>query len=153
VITVKDILLQTGVIVALVLGLINVYFNLKTTKRTLFVNAVTAERVKWIAQIRHNVSILCSLCNQWILHRTQEKTPELQREIERMRNEVRLQLNPKDIDDVAIEHLLTQLPSWTNPVTPEMYRIIENDLIQATQRMLKREWDKVKDEAVHGDLR
>lgn len=106
-----------------------------------------------ISKVRENVSNLCSLCNEWILHRTQNTAPELQRQIDRLKNEIRLQLNPKDIEDIAIEHLLTQLPSWTSSVTPEIYRMVENDLIEATQRMLKREWDKVKDEAAYGDLR
>ena len=44
--TVKDLLLQTGVLVALVLGLLNLYSNITTSKRASFVNAVTSERVK-----------------------------------------------------------------------------------------------------------
>ena len=156
----KDLILLAGVIVTLigvaatfVLGLINLYVNLRSAKRTAFVNTVTSERVKWIAKVRENVSVLCSLCDHWVHHRTQEKTPQLQQEIEKMKNEVRLQLNPMDVEDRAIEHLLTQLPSWINPITPELYRGVQSDLIEATQQMLKREWDKVKDEAIHGDLR
>jgi hypothetical protein len=91
----KDFLLWA----AFLLSLVNIYFNLRTTKRTAFINTVTTERVKWIAKVRDNVSALCSLCDQWMVHRTQNSTPELQREIERAKNEIRLQLNPNDIED------------------------------------------------------
>lgn len=149
----KDILLQAGVVVTLVLGIINLYFNLRTAKRTAFVNAVTSERVKWIAKVRENMSTLCSLCDQWMNHRTQDNTPELQRQIERIKNEIRLQLNPNDLEDKEIERLLARLPSWAIPIAHEEYSILQNDLVVATQAMLKREWDKVKEEAVNGDLR
>ncbi|MFN0313927.1 MAG: hypothetical protein ACKVQA_02645 [Burkholderiales bacterium] len=149
----KDLLLQAGVLVTLVLGLVNLYFNIRTAKRTAFVNTVTSERVKWIAKVRENVSTLCSLCDQWMFHRTQESTPGLQRQIEQMKNEIRLQLNPKDVEDQDIERLLARLPSWTNSMTPEEYSKLQGNLVSATQAMLKREWDKVKDEALYGDLR
>lgn len=149
----KDFLLQAGVVVTLVLGLVNLYSNLRVAKRTAFVNTVTSERVKWIAKVRENVSTLCSLCDQWMLHRTQDNTPELQRQIERVKNEIRLQLNSSDPDDQDIERLLARLPSWTNSPTHEEYSKLQATLVSATQAMLKREWDKVKDEAVRGDLR
>ena len=149
----KDLLLQAGVAATCVLGLVNLYFNLRTSKRAAFVNTVTSERVKWIAKVRDNVSTLCSLCDQWMLHRTQDSTPELQRQIERVKNEIRLQLNPTDAEDQDIERLLARLPTWSNSMTPEDYWKLQATLIAATQAMLKREWDKVKDEAVRGDLR
>jgi hypothetical protein len=149
----KDLLLQAGVVVTLALGLVNLYFNLRTAKRAAIVNTVTSERVKWIAKVRDNVSTLCSLCDQWMLHRTQDSTPELQRRIEQVKNEIRLQLNPKDVEDRDIERLLGRLPSWSNSMTPEDYWKLQATLVTATQAMLKREWDKVKDEAVRGDLR
>lgn len=149
----KDLLLLVGVVVTLVLGVVNLYFNLRTAKRTAFVNTVTSERVKWIAKVRDNVSTLCSLCDQWMLHRTQDSTPELQRKIEQVKNEIRLQLNPNDLEDRDIERLLARLPSWSISMTPEDYSKLQASLVIATQVMLKREWDKVKEEAVRGDLR
>ena len=110
----KDFLLQAGVVTTLILGLVNLYYNLRAAKRTAFINTVTSERVKWISKVRDNVSLLCSLCDQWMHHRTQENTPELQRQIERVKNEVRLQLNAKDPEDQDIERLLGRLPSLTS---------------------------------------
>jgi hypothetical protein len=149
----KELLLQTGVLVTLILGLVNLYFNLRAAKRTSFINTVTSERVKWIAKVRENVSTLCALCGSWMMHRTQESTPELQKQIEAKKSEIRLQLNPVDPEDKEIARLLDRLPSWTKSMTPEEYRVLQTLLISATQAMLKREWDKVKEEAVNGDFR
>lgn len=149
----KDLLVQIGVPVTFLLGIINLYFNLKAGKRTAFVNTVTSERVKWIAKVRENVSTLCSLCDQWMFHRTHDSTPELQRQIEKLKNEIRLQLNPGDGADRDIERLLARLPNMSLSMTPEEYLALQSLLVSTTQEMLKREWDKVKDEAMRGDLR
>jgi hypothetical protein len=151
--TFSDWLLQAGVPVTLALGLVNLYFNIRSAKRTSFINTVTSERVKWIGKVRENVASLCSLCDQWMTHKTQESTPELQRQIESKKSEIRLQLNPNDPEDRDIARLLDRLPGWNTSMTPEDYRELQMLLVQATQAMLKREWDKVKDEAVKGDLR
>jgi hypothetical protein len=149
---IHDNLLPAGVLVTLLLGLVNLFYNFKFAKRTTFVNTVTSERVKWIGKVRDNVSTLCALCDQWN-HRTQETTPELQRKIEQVKTEIRLQLNPNDIEDQDIARLLARLPSWTNSMTPEAYVKLQDALVTATQVMLKREWEKVKDESIRGDLR
>ena len=103
-------LLPFGVVVTFVLGILNLFFYLRTAKRTAFINTVTSERVKWIAKVRENVSTLCALCNQWMFHLTQDSAPELQRKIEQVKNEIRLQLNPNDIEDQEIARLLARLP-------------------------------------------
>jgi hypothetical protein len=149
----KDLLLQVGVPVTFLLGIVNLYFNLRAGKRTAFINTVTAERVKWIAKVRDNVATLCALCDQWMLHRTQESMPELQRRIEQVKNEIRLQLNPNDPEDQDIERLLARFPTWKLSMSHEDYASLQRTLVSATQAMLKREWDKVKEESIHGDLR
>ena len=149
----KDLLVEAGVVVTLVLGLVNLYFNLRAAKRTSFINTVTSERVKWIAKVRQNVSTLCALCDQWMLHPNHQPMPDVQRQIEQVKSEIRLQLNPNDPEDQDIERLLGRLPGWTQSMTPEDYWKLQATLVTATQAMLKREWDKVKDEALRGDLR
>ena len=148
----KD-LLQAGVVVTLVLGLANLYFNLSAAKRTSFINTVTSERVKWIAKVRQNVSTLCGLRDQWILHPNHQPMPDVLRQIEQVKGELRLQLNPNDPEDNDIERLLARLPGWTKSMSPADYQQLQAALVTATQAMLKREWDKVNDEALRGDLR
>lgn len=148
-----DFFVLAGVGLTFLLGLINLYFTLRTGKRTAFINTVTSERVKWIDNVRKNVSSLCSLCDQWVRHRTQDSTPELQRQIEQLKNEVRLQLNPSDKEDKEIARLLDRLPNFNQTIAIEDYGSLQMELVAATQAMLKREWDKVKEESIHGDLR
>jgi hypothetical protein len=79
--------------------------------------------------------------------------PQLQHDIERLRNEVVLQLNPRDTEDQEIERLLSRLPSWTMPLDTTQFETLRAALVESTQRLLKREWDKVKEESLRGDLR
>ncbi len=148
----NEVVLFAGVVVTLALGIANLTYNLKTGKRTAFVNTVTSERIKWISKVRENISNLCALCDQWIMHHPQDAS-ELQRKIEQLKNEILLQLNPNDPEDQDIERLIGRLPSWTQSMTPEDYWKLQAALIVATQILLKREWDKVKDESTKGDLR
>lgn len=150
--SIKDIVLFAGVAVTLTLGIANLVYNLITSRRAAFVNTVTSERIKWISKVRENISNLCALCDQWMMHRPQDAA-ELQRKIEQLKNEIRLQLNPNDPEDQDIERLLGRLPNWTQSMTPEDYWNLQNALITSAQTLLKREWDKVKDESTQGDLR
>ncbi len=150
--SVKDIVLFTGVAVTLVLGVANLVYNLKTSKRAAFVNTVTSERIKWISKVRENISNLCALCDQWMIHRPQD-TSEIQRKIEQLKNEIRLQLNPNDPEDKDIERLIGRMPNWNQSMTHEDYWSLQSALITSAQTLLKREWDKVKDESTQGDLR
>jgi hypothetical protein len=151
--TAKDVVLWVGVAVTFALGVGNLIYSYISSRRTSFINVVTAERIKWIQKVRSNVSELCATCDQWIWHRTQGNQAELQERIDRLSSEIRLQLNPNDPEDGDIERYLSSLPGWTNALTPEQYRDNKERLVAATQALLKKEWDKVKDEAKRGDLR
>jgi hypothetical protein len=152
-VTNTEIVLGLGVAATFILGIANLLYTWTASKRTAFVNTVTSERIKWIGKVRKNISNLCALCDQWMLFRTQDNSAELQQRIEQLRNEIRLQLNPDDPEDKDIVRLLTRLPNWTQTMTPEDYRKLQDSLVNATQALLKREWDKVKDESMKGDLR
>jgi hypothetical protein len=150
---IKDWLLFLGVPVTFIIGIANLWSNLITSKRTAFVNTVTSERIKRISKFRENISSLCALCDQWMLFRTQENSADLQHRIAQLRNEIRLQLNLNDFEDKDIESLLAKLPSWTQSMTPEVYLELQQKLVTSAQSLLSKEWDKVKDESVYGDLR
>lgn len=148
----KDWALFFGVIVTLFLGVGNLIYNLRIARRTAFINTVTSERVKWISKVRENVSKLSALTEKWLLHRTQE-WQDLFGEMEQLKDEIRLQLNPHDAEDRAISHLLDRFPTWQQSMSKEDFQLLRRELVASTQQLLKREWDKVKDEATRGDLR
>ncbi|WP_133246239.1 hypothetical protein [Acidovorax sp. 99] len=151
VIEIKDIVLGAGVVVTLLLGLFNLYFNLRAGKRAAFVNTVTNERVKWISKVRGIVSELCALSDEWMRSGSNMEL-ERQKQMFQLQDELRLMMNPSDPLDLQITGLLDRFPSWTYGPGDE-FQGTRKALISATQVMLKREWDKVKDEAVRGDLR
>jgi hypothetical protein len=149
----RDVVLYIGVAVTFVLGMFNLWHSYVSSRRTAFVNVVTAERIKWIQKVRENIALLCTLSEQWVRHPNGSNLAELSERLERLKNEVRLQLNPEDAEDQDLERFVLRLPSWTNAITPEDFDTLETLIVGATKRMLKREWDKVKDEAQKGDLR
>ena len=148
----KDFLLQAGVVVTLVLGVINLYFNLKSAKRTSFINTVTSERVKWISITRQNVAEFCALHDLRKYHPNDIDRVDLQRQIGILTTKLRLQLNPNDHEDMEIERLIARFPSRVQDLAGDEYDKVRAALVTATQNMLKREWDKVKDEATRGDI-
>lgn len=149
----NEVVLFLGVGVTLFLGVANLLYNLQHGKRSAFVNVVTSERIKWIARIREDVSNLSSLCDQWLWFQTQDNQSDLQRQIERLRNEIVIGLNPNDLEDQDLMRLLARLPGYTKPMDSNEYAVLKNALVSSTQALLKREWDKVKDETMRGDLR
>jgi hypothetical protein len=149
---IKDIVLFAGVLVTLILGIANLIYNLKTSKRSAFVNTVTAERIKWISKMRDNISHLCALCDQLVCQPPQDRA-EFLRQIEQLKNEISLQLNLNHREDQDVESHLKKLPNFSNSMSPDDYWKLQATLISSTQALLKREWDKVKDESTKGDLR
>jgi hypothetical protein len=143
----KDWALVLGVLVTLVLGL----YNLRHNKRTAFINTVTSERVKWISKLRENISKLYSLCDKWYRFHPQPYD-ELFEEIEQLKFEIRLQLNRSDPEDQELERLLERLPNPRQSMAEDEYNILRNALIATSQDMLKREWEKVKEEAERGNV-
>jgi hypothetical protein len=148
----KDWLLLLGVAATFMLGIANLIYNLRASKRSAFVNTVTTERIKWISKVRENISKLIALCVKWTYNRPPDMA-DLQQEMEQLTLEIRLQLNPKDPEDKEIERLLDRLPSWRQSMSDEEFHTLQKEITTSTQALLKREWDKVKDEAVNGDLR
>ena len=146
-ITTTEWVLFLGVVVTLVLGL----YNLRHNKRTAFINTVTSERVKWIAKLRENISKLYSLSDKWY-RLPQQEWGEMFREIEHLKFEIRLQLNRNDPEDQELERLLERLPNPRQSMTEEQFTILREALLSTSQDMLKREWEKVKQEAEKGNV-
>jgi hypothetical protein len=149
----KDVILVLGVAVTFILGVANLIYSYVSSRRTAFVNVVTSERIKWIQAFRGNVAQLCALSDQWVRHPNTGSLSERSEHLEKLKNEIRLQLNPNDAEDVELERLILRMPSWTMSMTAEEYDALQGLIVDATKAMLKREWDKVKDEAKRGDLR
>ncbi|SRR6266498_4096800 len=144
-----------GVVLAFVLGVWNLLNNYRLSRRTAFINMVTTERGKWTDKLRDNISTFSGLIYTWQAS-SLEGTPEsldFEKQVDRLRHLIRLQLNPAGVHDREIERLLEVIPKLTDTTKIDELHDALNDLVVVTQKLLKEEWDKVKEEAKCGDLK
>ena len=144
----------SAVIAAFVSAACSAFTAMIVAKRTAFINTVTSERVKWIQKVRENVSRFVGLTHTWLRSEEDEaKRQALTEEIDVLRYHIKLQMNPESTLDMAIIEKIDKIPNLASrpgdifPVHQAM-----DELIEATQKMLKEEWEKVKGEAKRGDL-
>ncbi|MGA2115987.1 MAG: hypothetical protein ABSH56_14695 [Bryobacteraceae bacterium] len=150
----KDAFTAAGIAVTLLLGVWNAVGNYRTSRRTNFINTVTSQRVKWIEQLRQDISAFSGLVHTWYFS-AQGKPQEYEvvKEIDRLRHVIRLRLNPAGEHDGRIEALLEEIPKLTAAVDADKLTAALNELTVESQRLLKEEWEKVKDEAERGKLK
>jgi len=151
----KDYVLGAGVLVTLIIGIWNAVANWRSSRRTAFINTVTAERVKWLGTLRENISTFCGLTYTWQSSRLEGKAGEHEAllQIDKLRHLIRLQLNPEGDHDKEIEALVARIPELTDPVHATELKEALNKLVEVSQKLLKDEWEKVKEESKRGDLK
>jgi hypothetical protein len=153
----KDISLFTGIGVTLLLGIGNLIYNILLSRRTAFINAVTSERVKWIGNLRENISKFVGLNHHWFVLRhdiDNAQKDEMTRDLRVLRYYIKLQLNPKS-DAIIDQKIMTLVDDIADKAA--QYKIQQlteklDDLVSESQQLLKAEWDKVKREAQRGPL-
>ena len=151
----KDTFYSIGILLTFVVAVWNIINNFRLSRRTAFINTVTTERVKWIEKLRGNISAFCGLTYTWCFSELEGKPNELEflQQIDKLRYLIRLQLNPEGDHDKTIELLIAKIPDLTHASQQDELRHALNELIVTTQKLLKEEWDKVKEESKHGDLK
>lgn len=120
------------------------------SRRTNYVNSVTAERTKWIGKLRANMSSLIgdyrtfdSVTNAF---RNEQFYKDARKSFETLAAEIRLQLNPAGAVDKSLLALLAKFMSnWNAPGFG--FAAWEDLFINHGQWLLKAEWEKVKQEA------
>ena len=151
----EDYVLGAGVLVTLILGIWNAVANWRLSRRTAFINTVTAERIKWLGTLRENISTFCGLTRTWYFSGIEGKPEEHETllQIDKLRHLIRLQLNPDGVHDKAIEALVARIPSLTHMTHEIELKEALNELVEVSQKLLKDEWEKVKEESKRGDLK
>ena len=151
----KDYIYGLGILVTLVLGVWNYIQVHRATRKSSFINTVTAQRVLWIEQMRQDVSKFIGLTHNWAMSSLEGKTsePEVLKEIDQLRHVIRLRLNPDDTPDRKIAGLVKRVPELTHESKRKELLAVLEELTTATQEMLKAGWEKVKAEAKDGDLK
>jgi hypothetical protein len=151
----KDVVFSLSLIFTFLLGVWNIVDNYRMARRTAFINTVTAEQIKWIEKLRDNISSFCGLTHAWRQSELEGKPDELDvvKQLDKLRYLISLQLDPAGAYDKEIEFLIALIPDLTHETQTEQLKEKMNELILISQKLLKVEWDKVKEESKRGDLK
>ena len=136
----KDVVVLIGILLTFGLGIGNLIYNLLNNRRTTFINAVTAERVKWINTLRENLSKFAGHIFNYaaVAHQDEEASQAIWRETDRLRLLIKLQLNPKEPLDQDIERMLDKIYFGSKGIGGEAAMALVDELIRYGQRLLNR---------------
>ncbi|MES9900425.1 MAG: hypothetical protein ABW148_15580 [Sedimenticola sp.] len=151
----KDVFYVVGIALTFVIGLANILYNIHINRRTTYINSVTAERVKWINALRENVSKYIGLTYHWVmtdLNEESDESKEIIKEIDQVRILIQLQVNPGEPLGEKIISWIDQVSKHTHESQKEELKKVLQGMVADVQKLLKEEWDKVKDEAEKGRL-
>jgi hypothetical protein len=150
----KDAVPAWGIALTFVVSAWNLILTHRSTRHGHFVNFVTSERVKWIQELRGNVSMFCGSIFRWLAVYQTGSPPvgvdpavvEHLGEIHRLSVLIRLQLNTTELPEKRIEELVVQIPLQLANSNSELAKKSLEELTLATQEVLKIQWGKVKQE-------
>ncbi|MBS1744008.1 MAG: hypothetical protein JST81_13325 [Bacteroidetes bacterium] len=141
-----------GIGLTFIVGIFNLIITFRNVRKTVFINSVTASRIKYIQELRESISKFCGLAysyNNRLYKLEYKEVWELHKEADSLKFLIRLYLNPEDeYWDNKMISLIDQivLKSDKDP-TPSI-----NELITITQYLLKLEWEGAKKESEVGIL-
>lgn len=150
--TTTEIVTLVGIGLTFIVGAINLYVSFNNSKKTNFINSVTASRIKYIQELRESISRFCALANSYsnrISKLSYDQYWELHKESDTLKYLIRLYLNPMD------DYWDNQIISLTDEIMlksdKDPSETIES-LIELTQFLLKLEWEGAKKESEVGIL-
>ncbi len=151
----RDLIYVVSIAATFALGAWNLLMTYRNTRKTNFINTVTSQRVKWIEQLRQDISTFCGLTYTWCSSQMEGRPEEhdLLKEVDRLRHVIRLRLNPGGTHDGKIQSLIAEIPQLTHPTKQNELKAALDNLTETTQLLLKEEWEKVKQEAERGNLK
>lgn len=151
----KDVGYAVSIMLTFALGVWNLVVNYRNTRHTNYINTVTAQRVKWLEQIRQDISSFCGLAYTWHYSNLAgtDQEHDILKEIDRLRHVIRLRLNPSGTHDKTIEQLIAEIPKYTDCSQRDKFQKTIEELTTTSQLLLKEEWEKVKREVEHGNLK
>jgi len=151
----KDVIALLAITATFGVALINFIYNLIHNRRAAFVNTVTASRLKWIDSLRDKVASFIAVTVR-IVHpeKTQNENEDLNallRDRDTLNHQIILHLNPNDPEDQAIQAEVESIVELTKfgEYSDELKKRLDA-LRTATQKYLKKEWNRVKSESKTG---
>ena len=170
-----------GIFGTLAVSILNLVVNTLNKNKTQFINTVTSSRIKWIGELRTliaefsaqygmtrnnynryqeatlsrynmKVEMLVFSCNE------EEKIYKYLTNITSLKNKIILMLNKEDKDDAEIIKHVEKMndKALISISTTEHFKEINSDIEKfhrLSQKLLKDEWDRVKEESKKGEMK
>jgi hypothetical protein len=151
----KDWVTLGGVAVTLGLGIYNFYMGQRNARRTSIVGAVTAQRLKWGAEIQDLISSFCGATHylRFSVAKGSDEERKILEEIDRLRHRIPLNLCERTKFEVQIEQCVKDIASMSSgrlAVSDEEFRAKLDELVRRTQRLLHDNWTSIASEAQYG---
>ncbi|WP_330147522.1 hypothetical protein [Shewanella oncorhynchi] len=152
-----------GAFLTILAAWIKSHFERVNVNKQLFLENVTTERSKWRESLRGDVSEFCSLVYK-IQHDSHFQNKELAglalsnhiARLSKIRVKVRLKLNPNVPMYKPDAKIVRSMSRVLNLISVGEFSCIHREMLRierSTQKILKAEWEKSKDEAIVGKLR
>ena len=130
----KDIIQLIAIGFTFFVSIASLYVSLKNSRKTNFINSVTASRIKWIDILRNNIAEFCGWTYHFTLTElTKEEGNKIIKEIDRLRYLIKLQLNNSAPLDNEIIELIDRIVNLTNPIKTDDLTKALNELVEKTQ--------------------
>jgi len=152
--TITQIVTLIGVILSFIVGTAGLWIGIKNSRKTIFINSVTASRIKYIQDLRNNIAEFCGLFYSYNLLKkndtnlSNEKFKIIQSS-DKLKYQIMLYLNPEDVEwDTKIITLIDEIRESIDQNPTEKIK----KLITLTQYLLKIEWERAKLESKNGNI-
>ncbi|MCY8842454.1 hypothetical protein [Bacillus atrophaeus] len=160
----KDYITIGSILVTLIIGILSLVFTIRNSRKTLFVNAVTSERVKWMAKIRELMSEFLSITRYYEGKELLKDKAKYFERLYHLQSNIELHLNNTDKEDKEINDIVNEIISLIKIVyNKDQHKISKQDalnitlqtqkLVEKSKVYLKNEWEKVKKEAEKGNIK
>jgi hypothetical protein len=141
-----------GIILTFLVGVATLFITIRNTRKTNFINSITASRIKYIQELRTNLSQFCGIVTNYNIRNREVKTEELNKielEYDKLKYLLKLYLNPEDeYWDNEMMRLIKDIRERTDKDPNECIE----ELIVIAQYLLKLEWEGAKLESQNGPL-
>ncbi|MED1063236.1 hypothetical protein P4T80_13545 [Bacillus licheniformis] len=164
----KDWITILSIWVTLGIGIWNLFSNAKINRKTLFVNAITSERVKWMTLLKELLSEYLTLICTYERNKPRqgEQNLDFLKELLRLEYRIKLHLNYKGEKDkeimYQIERANKDIIDYYNSIEAmdvidenlhKRINVIIEKISTVSRQYLKEEWERVKEEAEKGNLK
>lgn len=169
----KEVFTLVGVILSFIVGSAGLLVGIRNSRKTIFINSVTAARIEYLQNLRNNISEFCGLMysfyapnvpkvlgseeEQIALSSIQTKNEiEIQRRYDVLKYLIRLQLNVEDgYFDPAIIRLIDEIRNLSAEEIHKNGAVLTdklNELVLISQYLFKLEWEGAKLESQKGNI-